>query len=71
MAILCASSKVAFNQAFAPNVVRRLADVTHLAFDVSGTSLEKFVHRPNRVHGPRDYRESEVVMADADSMKSV
>jgi hypothetical protein len=55
MAMLCASYEVTFNQAFAPNVVRRLADVTHLAFDVLGTSLENFAHRPKWVHVPRDY----------------
>jgi hypothetical protein len=40
MAMLCASYEVTFNQAFTPKVVRRLADVTRLAFDVLGTSLE-------------------------------
>ena len=51
MAMLCASYGVTFNQAFAPKVVRRLAELTRLAFDVLGTSLENFARRPKRVHG--------------------
>lgn len=64
MAMLCASYEVTFNQAFTPKVVRRLADVTRLAFDVLGTSLENLARRPKRVHLPRDYRDGEDMTAD-------